>query len=277
MSGPSSDLRDFLRYAERERGAGPLKAAIGGATRIQGPVIFAILTTVTAFTPLLFVPGTLGKILGAIPIVVISVLLLSLVESLFILPNHLSHLPAPGESAKNPVTRFFDTLQKGVDSQFQRFVQGPLDRGIRFAIRSPSVVVAAAVSMVILTVATIPAGILRIQFFPDVEGDVVSANLEMPEGTPAARTLEVAERIRLAGERVAGEFEAQRDPEEPKLVQGIYQVVGSRPGGGGPGGGGGSGALAGNIAGVQIQLLDAELREVSSADFEARWREELCC
>jgi len=262
-------------YAERERGAGPMKAAIGGATRIQGPVIFAILTTVTAFTPLLFVPGTLGKILGAIPVVVISVLLLSLVESLLILPNHLSHLPSPDEPATNPVSRFFERLQKGVDRQFQRFVQGPLDRAIRFAVQSPSVVVAAAVAMVVLTVATIPAGILRIQFFPEVEGDVVSANLEMPEGTPAARTQEVAERIRLAGERVAAEFEAQRSHDAPDLVQGIYQVVGSRPAGGGPGGGGGAGALAGNIAGIQIQLLDAELRDVSSADFETRWREEL--
>jgi multidrug efflux pump subunit AcrB len=262
-------------FAEREQGVGPLNAAIRGATRIQGPVIFAVLTTITAFMPLLFVPGTLGKILGSIPIVVISVLFLSLFESLFILPNHLSHLPPPHQAAKNAVSRFFDGLQQRVDRQFQRFVHGHLDRAIRFSIGSPSIVVAGAVGLVILTVATIPAGILRIQFFPQVEGDVVSANLEMPEGTPSERTLEVAERIRLAGERVALSLEEERDPDAPDLVQGIYQVVGSRPAGGGPRGGGAAGSLSGNIAGVQIQLLDAEIRDVSSADFERRWREEL--
>jgi multidrug efflux pump subunit AcrB len=262
-------------FAERERGTGPLKAAIRGATRIQRPVIFAVLTTITAFMPLLFVPGTLGKILGSIPVVVISVLFLSLFESLFILPNHLSHLPSPGDPVKNPVARFFDRVQQRVDRRFQRFVNGPLDRAIRFSIASPSVIVAGAVGLLILTVATIPSGILRIQFFPEVEGDLISANLEMPEGTPAERTMLVAEKIRLAGERVAASFEGERDPDAPDLVQGIYQVIGSRPAGGGPRGGGGAGALSGNIAGIQIQLLDAEIRDVSSAEFERRWREEL--
>lgn len=69
--------------------------------------------------------------------------------------------------------------------------------------------------MVLLTMVTIPAGILRIQFFPEVEGDVVSANLEMPEGTPASRTQEVAERIRLAGERVVAELQQ---------FEGVFQI-----------------------------------------------------
>jgi multidrug efflux pump subunit AcrB len=262
-------------FAERESGTGPLESAIIGARRVEGPVVFAVLTTITAFTPLLFVPGTLGKILGAIPVIVISVLLLSLVESLFILPNHLSHLPPPHESGTNRVTRFFERVQKAVDARFQRFIRGPLDRAIRFSLDSPGVVVATAVALVILTVATIPAGILRIQFFPEVEGDLISVNLEMPEGTPSERTFEVAERIRLAGEKVAAEFEANRESEAPPLVQGIYQVIGSRPAGGGPAGGGGASALAGNVAGIQFQLLDVEIRDVSAADFERRWREEL--
>ena len=57
------------------------------------PVTFAVLTTVAAFSPLLFVPGMMGKVLRVIPLVVIPCLLFSLLESLNILPAHLSHIP----------------------------------------------------------------------------------------------------------------------------------------------------------------------------------------
>ena len=90
-------------YGERERGVPGLLAAVRGAKRITGPVIFAVLTTITAFSPLLFVPGPLGKMMGAIPIIVISVLVLSLIESLLILPHHLSRLPEPHAQGKTGI------------------------------------------------------------------------------------------------------------------------------------------------------------------------------
>jgi multidrug efflux pump subunit AcrB len=262
-------------FAERESGTPPQESAVKGALRIRGPVTFAILTTVVAFTPLLFVPGTLGKILGAIPIIVISVLLLSLVEALFVLPYHLSNLPPPHESGNNRVTRFFDRVQSRVDGQLKSFVNGPLERAVRFASRSPAIVVAGAVAMVILSAAMVPAGILRIQFFPEVEGDVVTARLELPEGTPIARTQALAERITAAGRRVAEELEADRPDDAPPLLVSVYETVGTQPAGGGPGGGGGAGTLQANVAAVQVQLLDAETRDLSSQLFERRWREEV--
>ena len=54
---------------------------------------FAVLTTVAAFSPLLFVSGMPGKVFQVIPLVVIPCLLFSLVESLNILPAHLAHVP----------------------------------------------------------------------------------------------------------------------------------------------------------------------------------------
>ena len=58
---------------------------------ISLPVVFAVLTTVAAFTPLLYVPGSMGKIMRTIPLIVIPCLVFSLIESLLILPAHLSH------------------------------------------------------------------------------------------------------------------------------------------------------------------------------------------
>ncbi|MFV1989015.1 MAG: efflux RND transporter permease subunit, partial [Gemmatimonadota bacterium] len=50
-------------FTERERGTPPHQSAVRGAQRVSVPVTFAVLTTVAAFTPLLFVPGTIGKFL----------------------------------------------------------------------------------------------------------------------------------------------------------------------------------------------------------------------
>jgi multidrug efflux pump subunit AcrB len=55
----------------------------------------------------------------------------------------------------------------------------------------------------------------------------------------------------------------------------VYETVGTQPAGGGPGGGGGAGTLQANVAAVQVQLLDAETRDLSSQLFERRWREEV--
>ena len=46
---------------QEEHGEG-LRAAIEGAREIAKPVTFAVLTTVAAFTPMMFVPGMMGKI-----------------------------------------------------------------------------------------------------------------------------------------------------------------------------------------------------------------------
>ena len=70
-----------------EEGMKPLDAAIRGVREMAMPVTFAIITTVAAFAPLLFVAGNMGKIMRQIPIVVIAVLLMSLVEALLILPG----------------------------------------------------------------------------------------------------------------------------------------------------------------------------------------------
>ncbi|NNK61600.1 MAG: efflux RND transporter permease subunit, partial [Gemmatimonadetes bacterium] len=104
-------------YAEREKGVEPEEAAVRGARRITGPVIFAVLTTCVAFSPLLAVPGTFGKILNAIPIIVIAVLVLSLIESLLILPHHLSHLPPPHHSAKSRAGKALERVQNAVDAR----------------------------------------------------------------------------------------------------------------------------------------------------------------
>ena len=118
-------------HMERQRGAPGVVAAIRGARRIGRPVVFAVLTTVAAFSPFLFVPGPVGELVEKIPIIVISVLVFSLVESLLILPNHLSHLPDPGWRPTSAPIRVVHRTHGAIERTLQRFIAGPLDRAVR--------------------------------------------------------------------------------------------------------------------------------------------------
>lgn len=75
----------------REEGMPGKEAALKGAKEMSLPVIVASMTTILAFSPLFSLGGTPGKFAWAIPAVVIVALLVSLLESFFILPHHLAH------------------------------------------------------------------------------------------------------------------------------------------------------------------------------------------
>jgi len=68
-----------------------LNAAIDGTRQVSVPVIFGVLTTVAAFTPVMLGPGSIGQIQSVIGTVVLCCLAFSLIESQLVLPSHLGH------------------------------------------------------------------------------------------------------------------------------------------------------------------------------------------
>lgn len=83
-----------------EKGLSPNDAAKKGAWELFGPVTATILTTVAAFLPMMFMPGVIGKFIYAIPVVVITLLSLSWLESFLILPSHVAHVTNPNKHPK---------------------------------------------------------------------------------------------------------------------------------------------------------------------------------
>lgn len=263
-------------HQERLRGTPGIKAAVLGARRIKGPLIFAVLTSVAAFSPLLFLPGGIGEIMKPLPIVLIAVLLISLVESLLVLPNHLSHLPGPDYMPSNPVLRFLRWVQDGMNRRLAMFVEGPLDRWLRFATAQPGVIIAAALALLIVVVSLLPAGIVGSHFADEVDSDFVTVSLEMPDGTPAQRTHEVALQIEAAGRRVIDRISRDRPDDAPPLLSGVTVAVGRTPrmqGGGfvlepslNP---------QSNIAIVEFKLLSGRIRRVDTEYVLESWRDEV--
>ena len=107
-----------------------------------------------------------------------------------------------------------------MDARLQAFIRGPLERALRFSTKEPGIIIASAVAMITLSGALIPAGLIRVQFFPAVEGDNVVADLEMPEGTTVERTRQVTERQAPSAAPPAGRRDptSRRDATRPNPV-----------------------------------------------------------
>ena len=262
-------------HAERLRGRSAEEAAILGTRRIARPLIFAVLTTVAAFVPLLLLPGPVGELARDIAFVPISVLVLSLIESLLILPRHLSHLPAPDQPAGNRVARFFSAVNSRVDGRLQWFVEGPLDGAVRAATRHPAPIVAGCLAAGIVCVSLVPAGVVELALLPSADGDTAIARVEMAEGTPAALTERMARDVEAAGLRAVEAVSASRPPDAEPLVAGISRAVGLRPHRyGGSTVQEASVQPPAHIATVEFKLLSGARRDVAAATIVQAWREE---
>ncbi|UEM24705.1 efflux RND transporter permease subunit (plasmid) [Skermanella mucosa] len=258
-------------HSGTEQGHEGVEAAVRSTQRVAVPVLFAVATTVIAFTPLLFLPGTAGKFLADIPIVVIAVLCLSLVESLFILPHHLSGLKA-GDQPKSAPMRAIRRGKDGIDRAFKRFVDGPLDRAVRFSAAHYGIVMAGAAAVLIIVSSLFLGGYLRFVFFPEIQGRIVTAQFGMPVGTTEDVTLRIAERLAETGRRAAAGLEGDGGGSEP-LVEGVYLTVGRTPADGGPGGASARQPIVPENGAVRFRLSDPGTREITARQFEEAWRD----
>ena len=253
------------------------QAAVEGVHEVGVPVIFAVLTTVAAFVPLLNVEGMTGKIMRVIPLIVIPTLLFSLVESLLVLPVHLRHLRPPRDEATLwAPARLWRHLQQGFSRRVQLFVDRVYTPSLEIGLRWRYAVLALGMASLLITYGLVRGSYIKFTFFPEVEADFVTADLTMPQGTPALRTLEAIRQIEAAAERV------QRQLAEEENAAAVFRhrlsTVGEQPVREIRGSNGGQIAdrnSGGHLGEVAIELAPAEERTISSTRIVQLWRDAL--
>ncbi len=265
-------------YEYLERGMKPIDAAIRGVREMAIPVTFAVLTTAAAFAPMLFVTGRMGKIMRQIPIVVIAVLVMSLVESLLILPAHLS-----GQESwllrqlKKWFAPFFGLLgraQNAVQRGLQWVIDGPYRRTLDLALQWRYLTVSIAVFVLFSVVGLVIGGFIKFSFMPKIDADNMVAYLTMPQGTPAEHTEAILRRMDQAASELIAEYDAERPADAPSLLRHISATVGQQPtaGGGGPMGSRGTSGDDSHLGEVNVELLGSEDRDVGSVELLNEWR-----
>ena len=195
----------------------PLDSAVKGATEVAIPVIFAVLTTVAAFYPLIGLPGVNGQIWGMLPLIVIPCLLFSLVESLLVLPAHLSHVRNKKEKETGPWVTVNRVVGKGLNWFVQSIYRPVLEKCLAWRYLTVSIFVL----MLAVSVAMVLGGRLKTTFFPHIESDWVNCTLEMKPGTPFEDTSRAVERIEAAG-RELDKLYSSKLPKGVNLVEHIY-------------------------------------------------------
>ncbi|MDG2039143.1 MAG: efflux RND transporter permease subunit, partial [Ilumatobacter sp.] len=252
-------------HTHQERHGQGLKGAIEGAQEIATPIIFAVLTTMAAFLPMMFVPGPMGKIFQVIPIIVIPCLLFSLVESLAILPAHLAHL-SRRKKKPGPWRRFQGLFTAGLAWVTQRIYRPALEVALTWRYLTAAV----GLALLVLTGGLIVGGYTSFVFFPSIEADFMSASVTLPQGAPVESTANALARVEAGAERLRQDVLVETGED---VVRHTFAAVGSQGGGGG-GPMGGMGATAGsNVGQVTIELVPAEERSISSEVLGRRWRE----
>lgn len=262
-------------YKNGEDGLSPMQAAVKGTQRIAVPVIFSALTTIVAFWPLTQLPGTLGKFLTDIPQVVIIVLSLSLLQALLILPRNLSRLDVSPSYRPNLVFRLLNFVRRRVDKTLQWFIRVPLNAILQFTTKGFAILIpiAASVAMMIIMVGLLSFGYVKFNFFPSIDGDFVTASIEMNDGTTFEMTQRVAKHVRLSAIKAGADIQAQLPNDAPDVIVGVNVVVGQSQAKGGPEGGSATGGTT--LANVVVQLTDPTLRGWDSGRFETAWRKEI--
>ncbi len=191
-------------YARVERGEEPRLAAVKGTEEVTWPVVIAVLTTIAAFLPLMFIEGLIGDFMGVLPVVVTCALGVSLVEALSILPSHLAEWLKPvrrdlGESApRHWLARRIVPIRQAQRRWVQDVLGRHYERLLRLAVRYRYVTLAATFSALLISFGFMAGGRVPVVFIQKMDSETVLANIEMPVGTPVEQTQSVLERIETA-------------------------------------------------------------------------------
>ena len=249
----------------------PIKiAAIQGTMEIKTAVVFAVLTTIAAFSPLLFAEGIMGKIMWVLPIIVIIVLGLSLVESLFILPAHLS---SGLIQSKAPIWVEIEKQR----SKFDRVVKWQINvlysRMIVWSNRNLYITVAISIAILLITVGFISGGFIKFNFIPEVDADWISVNIDMSPGTSFIETKKATLHIIEASRDALEEFEKDIDKEDSDLLH-TFTSIGSQTSFQGPGHNT-SATFSSSKAMIILSFREVDERKIELKDFIFKWREKV--
>lgn len=236
-------------YEHRQKGKSMMQAAIDGTREMSMPVTFSILTTIIAFVPLLFMPGTTGKFWWPLPAVVIIVLSVSLLEALFILPAHLGHT---AKSGRTKIGRVIHGWQQGFAGFFDRMVDKYYRVFLDASLRYRYVTITGAIAIFIIVGGYGLSGHMGLINMPEVSADEIEAGIRLPVGTTPEQAAKIAEAVTISTQKMFDKYDLG------KVAQGIKTNV-----------------RRGNFIDVEIVMKPPEERDMTAAEVIALWREEI--
>jgi multidrug efflux pump subunit AcrB len=204
-------------HSEAHRIGGGVEASIAGAQLVAKPVVFGVITTIMAFLPWLFLSGSTSEFTRHITWVVILALAFSLVESLWILPSHLSGMKPRHEKTLGR----FGHFQKKISDGIIHFAHRHYRRIATFAVGRRYLTFSIFIVVLMVGFALFSTGWVKKAFMPEIESDEVIVNVTLPEGAPYSRALEILAQLQEAEAELVEEV-SQRTAGEGRLIENWY-------------------------------------------------------
>jgi len=167
-------------YRHRQEGLGRITAAKVGTAEVAWPVITSTITTLCAFSPLLFWPGIMGEFMSFLPKTVIVVLSASLIVAMVINPVLCSIFM---KVKSKPVAQKAPVDGSGIPpAPHGRFI-ARYERFLRFALRYRGIVIASAFALLIGTFVIYGALNHGTVLFPEIDPARANIDITLPEGS----------------------------------------------------------------------------------------------
>ena len=202
-------------HTETHRIGGGVDAAISGAQLVAKPVVFGVITTILAFLPWLFLGGSTSEFTRHITWVVILALSFSLIESLLILPSHLSNMK-PRAKPKH-----FGKFQKRIADSIVNFAHDRYRKIGQWSLDHRYLTSSIFIGVLIIGFGLFGSGWVKKSFMPEIESDEIIVNVVLPEGAPYSRALEILAQLQAA-ELALEEEVNQRTGGEGVLIENWY-------------------------------------------------------
>lgn len=198
-----------------ERGEPGMTASIIGAQMVAKPVIFAVITTIMMFSPWMLLTGPEVQFTRQISLVVIAALAFSLIESLLILPAHLSHMKPQSEKGFfGPLIKF----QRSIANSLIWFARNVYRPAAKLAIRNRYATLVGFLMIFMVSIALLMTNRVGSVFMPQIENETIQVNIQLAEGTPWNRTEQVRQQLDDA-QAEALEYYRQEYPGENDMIE----------------------------------------------------------
>ncbi len=245
----------FTRF---KKGDTKFDAAYGGTTGVFWPVVASSMTTIGAFVPLMFVSGKMGRIMGALPWVVVAALVISLIEVFFSLPKHIERGMKQVDS--------FGKKRFWLRSKIEGLVESVIEKGIgplgSWLLRARYWIVGAAIASVLLSIGMPLSGRLPFTFFPMPDTNSIVARVRYPLGTQPETTAKMVLELEEGLKKVEAKL-GEPNRRDERLIERVLVRFGETSI---------DTDRGGHLAQVQVELRDAELRRVTSDKILSVWR-----
>ncbi len=240
---------------EYRKGKSPMDAAVDGTKKVFRGVFSSYLTSAFLFGSLLMMKGDMGQILGVLPVVLLSVLTISLIEAFLVLPHHLKRSLEHTHHKEPPRWRL------AFEARFNQLRHKVSDVA-ELAMQFRYLTVGIALAMLVFSVGLIATGTVKFKAFPDLEGNNFEARILLPQGTPLSETERVVAVLLDSLERT-NQALSQNEPETLiKNIQLSYGVHGDVPENGA------------HLATLSIDLLNTEIRNTRIPELVQHWKAE---